>query len=343
MKNLIEKFTNDGNQVILITDYAPVDGRKEYELPATVKRVSLNEYCKSPEKPSNRERVLLLRRILISESPDVAVSFLGPPNYRMLVASLGLKHKVIVSVRNDPKKEYGTGLRKAIANILFRLADGVVFQTSEAASYFAKSIRKKSKITFNPVEPEFFRREWKNNGNEIVAIGRLQQQKNPKLLLEAYIQIADEFPGSSLGYYGDGEMRDGLKALAEQNGLSDRIHFYGISSDVPAVLENAALFVLSSDYEGLPNALMEAMAVGAPVISTDCPCGGPRSLIQNPSQGELVPCGNADKLARALCDLLSNHERQIQMSICERERAKQFHPAIVCSEWVQFINGICSD
>ena len=54
MKNLIEKFTNDGNQVILITDYAPVDGRKEYELPATVKRVSLNEYCKSPEKPSNR-------------------------------------------------------------------------------------------------------------------------------------------------------------------------------------------------------------------------------------------------------------------------------------------------
>ena len=284
MKNLIEKFANDGDQVILITDYVPTDGKKEYEIPSSVKRISLNEYCKSKEKPSNIERVLTLRKILISEKPEVAVSFMCPPNYRMLIGSMGLKHKVLVSARNDPKVEYGTGFRKLIANILFRFADGVVFQTEEASAYFVKNIRKKSKIIYNPVDPIFFQKKWKNSSHEIVAIGRLQPQKNPELLLDAFIRIADKFPDYSLGYYGDGELKDRLKTLAEQNGLADRVHFYGISRDVPAVLENnAKLYVLSSDFEGLPNALMEAMTVGVPIISTDCPCGGPRSLIQNPA------------------------------------------------------------
>lgn len=336
MKNLTDRFSASGD-VVMVNDYAPTASAEEYELSDRVKRICLNESCKSPDKPGNRERISLLRKILISEKPDVAVSFLGPPNYRMLLASAGLKHKVIVSVRNDPDKEYGTGAKKALANALFRLADGVVFQTEDAASYFSESIRKKSEVIVNPVSPDFYEKKWNGSGKEIIAVGRLQPQKNPQLLLEAFIRIADQLPEYSLGYYGNGELRTTLEERAKASGLSDRIRFYGIRTDIPAIMENAGMFVLCSDYEGMPNALMEAMAAGVPVIATDCPCGGPRTLIRSEKEGRLIPVKDADSLAKAILELASDEKKRSDIGKNAAIRALDFSPDVIMKQWEAFI------
>ena len=267
---------------------------------------------------------------------------MGPPNTRMLLATLGMKVKKVVSVRNDPYKEYGTGFKRFLARTIFCFADGCVFQTQEASEYFPERVKKKSRIIVNPVNEKFYGVTWTGKNKEIAVIGRLQSQKNPLLALKAFQLIVNDFPEYTLVYYGDGELKDEIVRKSKEYKIDSRVVVYGKISDVESRLASSMVYLLSSDYEGMPNALLEAMAVGVPAISTDCPCGGPRSIIQNSSQGELVPCGDAQRMANALLDLLSNKKRQDYMSVHERERAKQFHPNVICSEWENFIIDVYS-
>ncbi len=340
MKNLIDYALGTGNEALLINDILPIKDVEEYELSSQVRRLFLQS-DELDKKQSNFNRIKKLRKILKEEKPDVFISFLGPPNIRILLASLGLPMTKIVSVRNDPYREYGTGLKKAVANAVFRLADGVVFQTTEASMYFQAGIRKKSRVIYNPVNPVFYEHEWKNDSKEMVAIGRLQKQKNTELLMKAFISIADKIPDYRLGFYGDGEIRPTLEALAEEAGVLERVVFHGRCTNIPEALEHIGLYVMSSDYEGMPNALMEAMAVGVPVISTDCPCGGPRELIQREDQGMLVPCRDVEALANAMLTMLSDEEKKIEFGRKAAERAKQFQSDIILQQWDDFIKSKC--
>ena len=119
--------------------------------------------------------------------------------------------------------------------------------------------------------------------------------------------------------------------------LTNRIFLPGSTSRVPEVLSEAKLFVLSSDFEGMPNALMEAMAVGVPVISTDCPCGGPNTLIENDKQGLLVTCGNTEMVAEKLKLVLNNPQLQREMSHAAKCRAEVFRPDRIYTLWEQYV------
>ncbi|RGQ03165.1 glycosyltransferase [Blautia obeum] len=338
MNNLIDYFVCCESEVILVNDIVPSREVPEYDINRKVKRLFLDEKQYSGIK-KNIHRIKALRRILKEEAPEVVVSFLGPPNMRMLLSAIGIRIKKVVSVRNDPYKEYGSGIKKIIAKIVFLLADGCVFQTEDAQKYFFKRTRKKSTIIFNPVNVKFYNKKWKMDGSDIVIIGRLQEQKNPILALNAFISIADEFKWLNLKYYGDEELASSILKIAQENNLSNRVEIVGKTSNVENVLEHAALFVLSSDYEGMPNALMEAMTVGVPVISTDCPCGGPRMLITNSTQGVLVPCGDEKKLASAMRMVLKDRCLQEKMSECERKRSEEFHPPKILLEWEHYLNS----
>ena len=331
MKNLIDHYSASGKTVVLVTDYLPEIGKDEYEISVNIKRIFLQDKD-DQNRLKNINRIKKLRQIIKELKPDLAVSFLGPPNIRLLIATLGLKTRKVVSVRNDPNKEYGLGLKKIVANLLFCIADGIVFQTQEAAEYFNIIVRKKSSIIYNPVDPVFYQHEWKNNSNEIVSIGRLQEQKNPELLLHAFLKVADSIPEYSLGFYGEGELMHKLKEITMAADKTDRVLFHGASNNIPVVLEKSALFVMSSDYEGMPNALMEAMAVGVPIIATDCPCGGPKELVQR-GQGILVPCRDEESMSQAIIDLLKNEPLKMQYGAMAKERAKQFTPEIILEQW----------
>ena len=276
-----------------------------------------------------------LRSYIKNEAPDVVISFMGMANKRMLIATRRLNVAKIVSVRNDPNKEYGsTLLHKLIARYLFNKADCVVLQTTDAARYFGKKIRSKSNIILNPISDRFYKKSYDPNDKNIISVGRLEPQKNYKLLIEAFAIIAEDFPNHNLIIYGEGYQKDELARDIYRHNLEGRVFLPGNQNNVEDVLSKAKLFVLSSDYEGLPNALMEAMAVGVPVISTDCPCGGPKELTQGGKTGLLTDCGNSELLAEKIRNVLNmTTDQLLELSDKEKTRASEFSLDVIMKQW----------
>ena len=334
MANLCNYFIGF-TDVILVNDIIPDPGKKEYQIDARVKRIYLDENIGNGNR--NISRIKKIRSLIKQEKPDVVISFMAPPNIRTLLASIGLSVKKIVSVRNDPTKEYGVWVKKIITATLFSLTNGCVFQTAEAMQYFPSNVRKKSTIIFNPVHENFFEGKWEQQKKEIICVGRLTEQKNPFLAVEAFLKVEKEFPEYSLAFYGDGELRDRLVKFCIEKGISDRVLFYGQTDNVKEVLACSAIYLLPSNYEGMPNALMEAMAVGIPVVATNCPCRGPKALISSPNEGILVPCGDVDGFANAIRRILSDDEFCTELSKMEKKRAQAFLPSNILEAWKNYI------
>lgn len=334
--NLSNFFADKGIKVILINDICPQEKKDEYMISGQIKRFFLENNIKN-KILKNILMIYELRKIVKAENPDAIVSFMGPPNIRNIIATLGLKTRRVVSVRNDPYYEYGKGIKKYLSKYIFNLADGCVFQTSEAQIYFSKKLQKKSQIILNPVDERFFHVRRKNVCSNIITIGRLEKQKNHELLIRAFYKIKDDFPDVNLIIYGDGNLRTYLEKLIKELKIEDRVIMPGNVSDAWNKLSEAELFVLSSDYEGLPNALMEAMAVGVPIISTDCPCGGPRELILNEKQGVLVKCNEIDLLSNKIKEILQNDDLRKEMSSNVRERALDFKSNYIFEQWRKYI------
>ncbi len=339
MANLANHFSEYDNEVTLLNDIAPDPQKPEYQVSVDVRRVYLDSQMNGNESRIQKSiiRIRNLRNLIKTEKPDIVVSFMGPPNIRMLLASVGLKTRKIVSVRNDPYKEYGSGIHKTISRMIFRLADGCVFQTEDAARYFPRAVQKKSKVIFNPVNEKFYHQELLPEEKTVVMVGRLQPQKNTQLAIRAFAQVASDHPDYSLVLYGDGELKQSLQNLTQELGISEQVVFAGQVSNVEEKLASAAIYLLSSDFEGMPNALMEAMAVGVPCISTDCPCGGPRTLIQNEKQGILVPVGDCKKMSLALNKLMGDPELRNAMRNGGRNGTQFFRPEVIYDQWERFI------
>lgn len=334
MSVIVNHLAKTNDNLVLITDFKSENLADEYEINSNVKRLYLRESIKGNAILKNIERIKCLRRIVKSEKPDIILSFLGRPNIRMLLATIGLKCKKFVSVRNDPNKEYGTNfIKKLFSKTLFLLADGCVFQTSDASKYFFKKTQKKSKIIFNPVDEKFYTEYSNTEKKDIISVGRLEPQKNHKLLIEAFENISQEIEENLL-IYGDGNLKEELQKFVNDKRLNDRVLFMGNVKDIDVVLQSAKVFVLSSDYEGMPNALMEAMATGVGCISTDCPCGGPKALIENDTQGILVPCGDSIALSNAIQKMLLQYKKYGEAA---KQRAKKFKEDKILKEWEDYL------
>ncbi|RKW56659.1 MAG: glycosyltransferase, partial [Lachnospiraceae bacterium] len=207
--------------------------------------------------------------------------------------------------------------------------------------YFNKKIQYNSKIILNPVDPIFFESKRSENCKGIVTFGRLDKQKNHRLLIRAYANLLKKDKElEELYIYGDGELRDELEKIIERKNLKNKVHLLGNVKDVAKILSSSKLFVLSSDFEGLPNVLMEAMACGTPVISTDCPCGGPRMLITNENEGILVGCNDSEGLEVAIKKLIYDKSALEEMSVATRNRAKSFESLKILKEWEEYLNLI---
>lgn len=334
MSNLVRYFHEKGYEVILVNDFIRDEALPHYEVPAEVKREYLRRARAGLPVVKQIQRACRLVKVIRKHNPDIVLSFLGRPNIIALLAGRLVKTPIVVSVRNDPNREYGAGAaKKWFANLLFRRANGVVFQTEDAAKYFSEKIRSRSRIILNPVDRAMYSDADIYERRDIITLGRMEPQKNHKMLIDAFHKIADQYPGENLYIYGVGRLMGQTETYVAQKGLQDRVLLPGNIANVKQALCNAKLFVLSSDYEGLPNALMEAMATATPAISTDCPCGGPRTLIQSEMQGLLVPVGDTDTLARAMDELLADDGRRELMGAEARKRADAFCDSVVYEQW----------
>ena len=294
-----------------------------------------------------------LRNVWKSLKPDIILSFLGKNNCMAIQSARGLGIPVVVSVRSNPSREYGSKGLSASMNLLFPKAAGVVVQTTGAASYFKKSIRSKCRVLPNSIHPDFMDKKivpYTERSKSIVTVGRLDANKNQILTIRAFARIMKEFPDYSLKVYGDGpslkewkkEAEDILKENNEDIGTSPRISFMGSVSGVAGHIAGERIFVLSSKQEGMPNALIEAMSLGLACISTDCPCGGPADLIRNGENGILIPMGSdadmEDALTDALRDLIRDEERAKELSENAAKVREIYSPDLINRQWKDYVH-----
>lgn len=342
MVNIAKTLVQSGVKVTLVTQYIEED---EYQVPAQVERVTSE--IDASEITSSRThnfvaRYQKLRRVFKELHPDLVLAFLGKNNLMAIAATLFTDIPVVVSVRGEPGSEYSNLAVRWSAKLLFPLAEGIVFQTSQAGEFFPRVARRKSVILKNPLNPTFVKPRFEGERDgRIVSVGRFTENKNHRMMLLAFAGIAEEFPETKLVFYGDGETRKEIERLAEELGLADRVEMPGAITNVADRIYTASAFLLGSYHEGMPNALIEAMCMGIPSISTDCPCGGPAELIRHGENGFLVPVGGVKEMEQCLRKLLSDRQLQEQISSQSAKLLDSFDPAVVHEEWKEYLLSKC--
>lgn len=351
--NLAEYFYSEGYRVTMVTK---VRDEKEYELNPGIRRIIADITLE--EETSSRihnlfARINKLRRIWKDVKPDVIISFIRKNNLMAIASAAPLGIPVVVSVRSAPERELkGFGF-KTISFLLFRKAAGVVLQTREAYEFFPGYIKAKAVVLPNSINSEFLRvseeiAKERNSDinsvykeNKIITVGRIDDNKNQRLLVDAYAKIAMQYPDWRLDLIGDGSGKQALEEYVNTLPCKDRIHFTGAVNDVAKRMSEASIFVLPSKIEGMPNALIEAMVMGMACISTDCPCGGPRDLIAaDESNGILVPVDSVDSMAMALKRLITNDTLRESMGDNAKKIINTLHPDSVNKQWKHYIENV---
>ena len=312
--SLAKYFKNNGYDAKIITSYK-VDN--EYEIPEGIKRINLTGKINSSGNFISRTfgSIKELRKTIKKEDIDILI-IMGTPNCIYgITGSIFTKAKVIVSERNDPRHFTGKRSTKFLSRFLMKFADRFVFQTEDAKKFYDKQLKGRGTVIHNPILvdnlPEFFTGDREKT---IVSMGRLNPQKNQKMLIDAFAEISEKIPEYKLIIYGEGSLRNDLESQIKELHLEDKISLPGNFLDVHERIKKASLFVMSSDFEGMPNALIEAMALGLPCISTDCPCGGPKELIENNKNGVLVPVNDESALVKQMLKIINNKEYATSIS-----------------------------
>lgn len=307
--NLSEYFQKKGYRVTMVTQYR-FPQEEEYALPKGVKRIlsDLTEEELGNSRVSNFiRRVKKLRRIWKEEKPNLVLSCIGKNNFMTIVTTMFTKTRSVVSVVGEAKEEYPGTVMRMLANLLFPLADGVILQTDRSRYFFNKKIQQQAVILPNSLNPDFIRDRYEGERDKrIVAVGRMDANKNHEMMIRAFALLADRYPEHTLTIYGDGELRKPLEKLTEQLGVSERVFFPGVIPDVAKQIEKAELFLLTSYSEGVSNALIEALATGLAVISTDVPSGGTVELMTDGVNGLIIPPGDEKALEHAMDRLLGD-------------------------------------
>ncbi len=281
------------------------------------------------------------RKALEGIKPEVSVHYNFQSAYFAVAMPKKYSGKIIYSERGDPYDDEYTGLLGLIRKYSIKKIDGFVFQTEGARDYFDEEIRKRSTVIHNPITiPSEYQGEIGKREKRIVNIGRLHPQKNQKLLVEAFSLIAEKYPDYTLEIYGDGNLQGALEVQIQNCGLKGRVLIKSPRKDIFGAIKDAGLFVLTSDYEGMPNALMEAMALGLPCISTDCRPGGARALIEDGMNGFVVPRGDAKSLAEKMSYLLSNNDISQTIGLKAMKILDDHTPEEIFKKWEFFIEKI---
>lgn len=260
--------------------------------------------------------------------PQAVLSFMAKINIATWFAVIGTGVKFIASERNDPAVGRNAVYQK-ILSMTYSAADVVVFQTTRAKEFFNQKIQSKGVIIPNPLKP--MPEAIYNQTKRIVTVGRLSEQKNHKLLIDAFERVYPNHPDFSIDIYGDGSMRDELQAYIVQKGLSDSIHLCGKIDNVPERIRDAYMFVLPSDYEGLSNALLEAMGIGLPCITTNC--AGSDDAIQNGENGLIVSIRDCDAMERAIRILIEDPASALEMGRKARSSMGRYRVEQIVDQW----------
>lgn len=290
--------------------------------------------------------VTKLHSILKDKNVDVAVSFGFYSNVRLSLASFGLKTKVVISERGNAARFQG--LNRILLDLIFLPVDKIIFQTEAAKRAYPGLLSKKGEVIYNAIFkekslPDCSGMQW---DNRIVSVGRIHPDKNFPLLVKAFAKLKDEFPELTLEIFGEEEpgskepYLEQLKSLSMNLGIADRVTFMGQTSDVGKAISGARAFVLSSVLEGMPNALIEAMACGLPCVTTDFLPGCAREIVTDDIDGVVSARDDVDELAKDIAKVLRAPEKSRKMAKNALKIRQRLSKKVIFDQWRQMFCSI---
>lgn len=329
-----------GYDVHLLVFYRVIN---EYLLDKKVILHTIKENKNDYNSLTKWEKLIALRKKFKEIKPDFILPFISHVGLMTSIAKIGLPLEVIETIRIDPRYSPRRRLIRWLRNISVFFSKRCIVQNKTQLEYFPQWMHKRMIILPNPIANEFTQKEkifTDKRIKNIIAVGRLEKQKNYFMLISAFSQIAEENKEIKLRIYGEGSLYNELNNYITELKLKDRILLCGRTNNMAEVLLEPDLFILSSNAEGMPNSLMEAMAVGLPCISTDCPTG-PADLIDDGINGYLIPVGDQEALVETMRKVINNIDDSIEMGKKARETILSRYAAQVSAkELMRFIESI---
>lgn len=278
------------------------------------------------------------RKYIKHRNPNIVISFLDQLNIINILALLGARTPIIVANRDDPRYSPHNPIVRIIRNFLFHFTDGIVVQNQHNLDYFSSRLRKKSTIIYNAVNMNGYENKAiiSPKLNKIVWVGRLTKQKNPQMMIKAFYKFSKEHSDYRLYMYGDGVLRNELTELIHRYSLNDRVFLMGSVDNIFDCIVDAKLFVMTSNYEGMPNALLEAMCIGLPVISTKV--AGATDVIKNGYNGFLIDQLDNNGLATLMDQLVNDPGMRSNLSINAVKLYSNLRSDVIVDKWLRWID-----
>lgn len=282
-------------------------------------------------------RLSQLRKVISQLNPDLVISFDSIVNLYTILSTVKMSIPLLISERNDPNQYPEIYLMRKFRDYLYKYVNKIVFQTEDAMNYFTKDVRIKGTVIPNPIKEGL--PYWKDFKQEskIITASRLHTQKNLPMLINAFAEIEVKYPEYKLIIFGVGELKNELELLVTKKKLSNKVSFPGFSNNIHEEMATASMFVISSNYEGISNSMLEALAIGVPVISTDSPIGGAKMFINNNKNGVLVDVGATSQLVNAIEKIISNEEFAQEISGNATEVRDSLTEDLIIKKWIDVI------
>lgn len=313
------------------------EGEKDVP-PVGVKEVIIPNQMQGPMPLWRYRQVIDIRREVSKIKPDIICCFGSEMAVMLSLAMIGKRNstQIILAERGDPYTL--PPVWQKLSRWSFNRADKCVFQLEKQGMWYGHKVMAKSCVIPNafiptgPVVPHEGERS-----KTIVSVGRFVYEKRYEVLIEAFAKVRTKHPNYKLVLFGDGPYRSIYEELIERLDLKESVEMPGYTNNSMSAIRDAGVFVLSSLYEGMPNTLIEALAVGVPSVSTDCTPGGPDFLTKHGEAGLLIPVNNIDAMVAAICKIIESPDLAMELSRKGKERVGALEPSKISQMWLDFL------
>lgn len=310
------------------------DDVMHYDVPDGV-----NVICLNTKGMNHFQRLKSIRKFLktIKKDKPILVPFQDSCLKNILLAKVGLGIPVIATERNNPFIKGETKWARFKASIPFRFSNFAVFQTPDARKYYSGLKDKKCKVIPNPIASVNLRWQGNIDPNKLISVCRLHSQKNLPMLIDAIEIVKKTYSNVKVNVYGEGELRKSLEEKIKDKDLQDNISLCGRTDSVHQKMAESSIYLCSSNFEGISNSMLEAMSIGMPIISTDCPIGGAKMMLHD-GAGILTSVGNSEEFAKAILKILDNPEEGQRMAEKALEESKKYSESFILESWIEVFN-----
>lgn len=337
---LANHLVQKGYEIFIVTVFSD---EQEYALDSKIKVILLDKALRPKNKLQlYKTRLSHVRKSLQQHKPDVVISFLDEVSVCAMLANIGTNIPVIAAIRNDPNSNPEKMVFRILRNFLFKHADGIVCQTTDGEQYVADKISKKFPTTViaNPLKKDLPIYQKRSNDYIAIAACRIEKQKNLPMMIDAIEMVRQRGIPCCLNVFGRGNQRQEIQQYICNKGLQGVVILHDFSRTIHEEMLKSDVFLLSSDYEGMSNSMLEALAIGIPTVVTDCPVGAGRMFITPQQTGCLTPVGDATAFADAVERVLQNKQQAFEMGCRARSIRGILAEEQIVEQWENFIEKV---